>query len=110
MSEHFTAEVESYSIYRYARAQGESAAIYVDLRDVAEGDPQQLRIVFYPAGVRLPPNEYSKDERVGVAHECIDAYPSYVDLLRHEKSCRVTFGLEVDPPYFVVFSSGRAAG
>ena len=111
MADHFTADVESYSVYRYARPGAVlRAAIYVNAEAAGEGDPEELRIFFYETGAVLPANEYDSDSLVGFAYEHIEDYLGYIDLLRNEAPIKVTFGLESDPPYFVLSCKDEAPG
>ena len=108
-TDHVVALVASYRSYLYAGApQGQLAAIYVRVTEAPEGDPQELRLLFYPTESELPRNRYEEDSGVGFAHERVDRYADYMDLLRTEGSLDLSFGLETEPPYFVLASRDDA--
>lgn len=70
-------------------------------------DGYKLYLIF-SAGTTFPTNDYGVATKTGVAHEDIERYSDYLDMVRNEKPVRVTFNPE--NKNFVVYVSGEEVG
>jgi hypothetical protein len=75
-------------------------------------DPNKslLILIFVDSTSALPPNTFDVETLTGTAHASFDMYQRYLDLLRNEGPCRVSFILETVPPSFRVQSSVEPPG
>jgi hypothetical protein len=61
-----------------------------------------LNIMFHDPP--LPANSFDPGTNTGTAHQPIDMYDRFLDLVRNEGPCKVIFNSTVSPPLFAVYS------
>jgi hypothetical protein len=69
-----------------------------------------LNLIFRRGDWHLSPNTFDVGTKTGTAYAPFAMYPHYLDLLRNEGPCRVSFILDTAPPTFRLQSSLEVPG
>ncbi len=74
------------------------------------GNGHTLNLIFVDSTSALPPNTFDVGTKTGTAHASFVMFPLYLDLVRNEGPCRVSFIDGTVSPTFRVQSSLEVPG
>ena len=78
--------------------------------DLHCGNGHTLILIFVDSTGALPPNTFDANTKTGTAHATFAMYQHYLDLIRNEGPCRVSFIFEGATPTFRVQSGLEVPG